>query len=1369
MSLMSNADPIHTANATPEATPEAAERVESPGTPNTPWYRIRQGLDTLVTLSTQCLSAAGQADEDRDYQIKVASDKHQRITDRLTSRRRRFGRTLEEKAVDQKQQLQAQLEVEAEQLKTHYQTRLKQRVTELKDREAKLKQQRSEALWLAESKREAIAKQLSDEKKAAKKLAEQQRAEVQVIRDRLTKRLKAYGMLSLSKQDEPKRDEHKRERGKQEEAELEEADAAVEANAVTAEDFNQQRSESEKTLSRFERLLIPSLLVGTIPYFVTALFVLLAGIIAAIVTTVQAGSAAEPIAFEIIGIASGSALIVSIIVWVMMRIAAKRKVTEAYEPMIQGLVEAEGLVEDQLQHKKLQREQIAHDADEAQAASIAKAKDKFDMIITNAEQALKNESEQIQTEFQQKKQDQQADHDKQRADDTQAATSAVQLFNERYDRRQSLADARRDRFINEVTETWQAAQEAIDARWAAGRQQIEDALNEAQTLHDQRFQSWSSSDHNWLTWQPSVKDPNVKEPRLASFGKLFLNTQKWTTGEAASNRFKLDLPAQVQIPALIGGPDRFSMLIHAARDQRDRGLALLQSVMLRLLTELPPGRVRFNLLDPVGLGQSFAGFMHLADYDEALVGQRIYSEPDDIERRLIDLTEHMENVIQKYLRNDFATIDEYNEQAGELAEPYRFLVVADFPSGFSEESLMRLSSIASSGPRCGVYLLLLRDTRQRLELPTALDDLARACVNVMLNPDKPAINDQVLGRFDLTLDEPPSEALMTRLVQQVGEGALNANRVEVDFEVIAPEADALWSRDCAQEFVVPMGRSGATRLQSFGLGKGVAQHSLIAGKTGSGKSTLLHILITNAALWYSPDEVEFYLIDFKKGVEFKAYADLNLPHARAIAIESDREFGLSVLQRIDDEMTRRGEAFRKVGVQNLADYRQQTGEALPRTILIVDEFQEFFNEDDKIAQDANLLLDRLVRQGRAFGVHVVLGSQSLGGAGGLARSTMGQMAVRIALQCNEADSQLILNDDNTAARLLTRPGEAIYNDMSGMTEGNSPFQVAWLNDAQRDPKLQTVADRYAQTEQTLAAPIVFEGNAPAEVSTNEVLTAWSNEPAWPQLGSKVHAFVGAPVAIKTSTHFTLERLSGHNLLIIGQNDEAALAMTSTLLASLVYQHPATGDTAAKFIVMDGTPSDAEHAGYLDNLLNALPHETESVNYREVEPALANLHEELTARQAAADSNDDNTTAPAIYLIVHGLQRYRMLRQQEESFSFSLDDDTTAPAQPDKQFADLIQEGPAHGIHVLTWCDAPVSLERTLDRSSLREFDHRILFQMSANDSSNLIDSTAANHLGPYKALLFSEAEGTLERFRPYAIPDTAWITQLQQSLTQRPQ
>ena len=327
------------------------------------------------------------------------------------------------------------------------------------------------------------------------------------------------------------------------------------------------------------------------------------------------------------------------------------------------------------------------------------------------------------------------------------------------------------------------------------------------------------------------------------------------------------------------------------------------------------------------------------------------------------------------------------------------------------------------------------------------------------------------GRYPLALDAPPDQARFSELLHKVGVAARDANRVEVPFRVHRSQARRSTGPSTRSKGVdIPLGRAGATKLQHLKLGKGTSQHVLTAGKTGSGKSTLLHALITNGRLRYSPDELELYLIDFKKGVEFKVYAAMELPHARVIAVESEREFGLSVLQRLDVELKERGEIYRQFGCQDLAGYREARPEVpMPRVLLIVDEFQEFFVEDDKIAQEVTLLLDRLVRQGRAFGMHVILGSQTLGGQYSLPKATLGQMAVRIALQCSEADAHLILSEDNTAARLLTRPGEAIYNDANGMMEGNNLFQVVWLSDEHRETYLEKIQEMSREQQHPEAA------------------------------------------------------------------------------------------------------------------------------------------------------------------------------------------------------------------------------------------------------------------------------------------------------------
>jgi hypothetical protein len=129
----------------------------------------------------------------------------------------------------------------------------------------------------------------------------------------------------------------------------------------------------------------------------------------------------------------------------------------------------------------------------------------------------------------------------------------------------------------------------------------------------------------------------------------------------------------------------------------------------------------------------------------------------------------------------------------------------------------------------------------------------------------------------------------------------------------------------------------------------------------------------------------------------------------------------------------------------------------------------------------------------------------------------------------------------------------------------------------------------------------------------------------------------------------------------------------------------------------------------------------------------------------------------------------VLRKQEDSFGgfSSMDDDAEKKPQPDKQFADILREGPSLGVHVITWADTAASIERTLDRNSMREFDHRVLFQMSAADSSNLIDSPAANKLGFHRAMAYSEEQGVMEKFRPYALPAKEWLAHVRMKLMRR--
>lgn len=835
------------------------------------------------------------------------------------------------------------------------------------------------------------------------------------------------------------------------------------------------------------------------------------------------------------------------------------------------------------------------------------------------------------------------------------------------------------------------------------------------------------------------------------------------------------------LPAVLPFPARPSLLIKAAGAGKSQAVPVLQTAMLRFLTQLPPGDVRLTIFDPVGLGENFAAFMHLADYDDLLISSRIWTEQAHIEQQLANLTEHMENVFQKYLRNEFESIEEYNVHAGEVAEPYRILIVANFPTGFSERAAQRLVSVMTSGARCGVHTLISVDTGQPVLRGFDLTQL-EAVSNVLewrgVGFVSRALDSEPL-RF--VGDAPPPASLLAVLIRKVGELSKDIRRVEVPFYRIVPREDAYWSGDSRAFIDVPLGRAGATKLQHLRLGPGTSQHVLVAGKTGSGKSTLLHVIVINLALRYSPDEIEFYLIDFKKGVEFKTYAAHRLPHARVISIESDREFAVSTLERLDAILKERGDLFRRHGVQDIASFRNACPDvAMPRILFMVDEFQEFFVEDDRYSQTAALLLDRLVRQGRAFGMQVLLGSQTLGGAYSLARTTIGQMAVRIALQCSETDAHLILSEDNTAARLLTRPGEAIYNDANGMVEGNNPFQIAWLDDDQRDGFLAAVRNLSDQRGKTWPEAIVFEGNIPADPSRNAALNALIDSAATEQAGGPdttttgkqnvtvksttsqpLQLWLGDAVAITGPIAVTFSRRSGANLLIVGGDPPAALGILGTSLVTLAAQQALPPNepsaTIPRLVLFSGEPTAAvDERGRWSRFLNILPNQISASGQISVTGpdssagVLGSIAAEVSRRR------QEPAPGPAVFVLIDDLSRFRDLRKSDDDFGFGGSSRDKGPTAG-QAFVEILREGPAVGVFVIVWCDSYNNVDRWFSRQSLREFDMRVVFQMSAADSSNLIDSPLASRLGPNRALLYSDERGTIDKFRPYGIPSEEWF------------
>jgi hypothetical protein len=363
---------------------------------------------------------------------------------------------------------------------------------------------------------------------------------------------------------------------------------------------------------------------------------------------------------------------------------------------------------------------------------------------------------------------------------------------------------------------------------------------------------------------------------------------------------------------------------------------------------------------------------------------------------------------------------------------------------------------------------------------------------------------------------------------------------------------------------------------------------------------------------------------------------------------------------------------------------------------------------------------------------------------------MGQMVVRIALQCNEADAYLIMDENNPAPRLLSRPGEGIYNDRAGAIEGNSPFQAVWLSEDERDARLREIRS-LADEQQILQAPVVFEGNAPSEIADNQLLHRAIHSPSRiPSAEPRI--WLGLPNAIKGPTEATFHQRAGSNLLVIGQRDETVLAILTIGLISLAAEHR---EGPLRFVLLDGSTPNAQPAT-LGAIVQSFPHEITVVKPGDSLAILHQLAEELHEERPAGEGKT--------FVLIHRLQNFRKLRM-EDDFSMSMDNGDAANPPADLQT--IVNEGPSRGMHVIATIDTYNNVMRWLGRKTLTEFNMRVLFQMSASDSASLCDDPKASMLGLHRALFVNEQQGYMETFRPYALPAAFWFEEAIQKLAAR--
>jgi S-DNA-T family DNA segregation ATPase FtsK/SpoIIIE len=149
-------------------------------------------------------------------------------------------------------------------------------------------------------------------------------------------------------------------------------------------------------------------------------------------------------------------------------------------------------------------------------------------------------------------------------------------------------------------------------------------------------------------------------------------------------------------------------------------------------------------------------------------------------------------------------------------------------------------------------------------------------------------------------------------------------------------------------------------------------HLLIAGATGGGKSVFFKQ--TLVGLLRSSRFLQLYLIDLKRGVEFKPFSTL-----ANVEVAKDEASALSVLHSVVAEMERRFKLLEERGFNEIHPERDK----LDRIVVAIDEASVLFTvgKSSKAAKETALsareMTDQIAKLGRAAGIHLILATQKV--------------------------------------------------------------------------------------------------------------------------------------------------------------------------------------------------------------------------------------------------------------------------------------------------------------------------------------------------------------------------------------------------------
>lgn len=578
--------------------------------------------------------------------------------------------------------------------------------------------------------------------------------------------------------------------------------------------------------------------------------------------------------------------------------------------------------------------------------------------------------------------------------------------------------------------------------------------------------------------------------------------------------------------------------------------------------------------------------------------------------------------------------------------------------------------------------------------------------------------------------------------------------------------------------------------------KAYGPHGLVAGTTGSGKSEWIVTYVLSLAVNFSPDEVQFVLIDYKGGGLAKSFENaelgIKLPHLAGTITNLDKSEIFRSIAAIESELKRRQSIFNdareklKEGSMNIYKYQQYyrkglVEEPLSHLLIICDEFAELKQQQPEFMEQ----LISTSRIGRSLGIHLILATQKPSGVVNEQIWSNSKFKVCLKVQ-DKGDSNEVLkkpdaaflkqtgafylqvgNDDyynlgqSAWAGAKYYPSDVLkrkiddsiqYIDNIGRTVGFYEEKVEQKGESQGEELLNIVAYISEISKQiTLKSHPLWLENIKTKIILNDLYKKYNRDRSKIQRYTYNIAIGEYDEPRKQEQGLLQIDLSQGNVAIISQNGQSNDSLISTIVWSSVCEH--TPKEIAFYIIDFGAETLKKFSKF--------PHVGEVVFQDDIDKVAGVLDlviEEIDRRKEILSDYNGS------------FEYYNKVNEKKMSLIVSIINsfDVFCEVLPklNDAMTNLFRDAPKYGVIFIVSVNSPNALRQR----QLQYFNHIILMQLSDDSQYRTItncrkglipkktvgrgicktDATTSDSYCEFQTAIIDEEEKELETIKTYA-------------------